>query len=54
VIHPDDELSDVLRIMDIRNMNEIPVVVNNRFAGMISKATLLDQYRRELKVQTSH
>ena len=25
---------------------------NNRFVGMISKATLLDQYRKELIVQT--
>jgi hypothetical protein len=28
-------------------------VANERFLGMISKATLLDRYRKELKVQTT-
>jgi CIC family chloride channel protein len=31
----------------------MPVVSNGRFLGMISKATLLDQYRKELRVQTA-
>jgi CIC family chloride channel protein len=30
----------------------MPVVSGERFLGMISKATLLDRYRRELMVQT--
>ena len=31
----------------------VPVVANGRFLGMLSKATLLDQYRKELRVQTT-
>jgi CIC family chloride channel protein len=40
--------------MDIKNLFSMPVVMNNRFVGLISKATILDQYRKELMVQTSH
>jgi CIC family chloride channel protein len=47
----DDDLMDVLERMDKKNMFSLPVVVNNRFVGMISKATLLDKYRSELMVQ---
>lgn len=53
VVHPDDELRDVLAQMDAKGLFSMPVVVNHRFVGMISKATLLDQYRKELMVQTS-
>ncbi len=53
-IHYDDNLSDVLQQMDIKRCFSMPVVSNNRFVGMVSKATLLDKYRDELKVQTSH
>lgn len=52
-IHPDDDLSEVLRTMDERKLFSMPAVSNKRFRGMISKATLLDQYRKELRVQTS-
>lgn len=52
-VHPDDDLSEVLRRMDINWLYSMPVVAEGRFLGMISKATLLDQYRRELIVQTS-
>ncbi len=52
-IHPDDDLAEVLRRMDEQRLFSMPVVSNNRFRGMISKATLLDRYRRELAVQTS-
>ncbi|MBW2367880.1 MAG: chloride channel protein [Deltaproteobacteria bacterium] len=52
-VHPDDELSEVLAYMDIHRLYSLPVVADNRFVGMISKATLLDQYRKELMVQTS-
>ncbi len=48
----DDDLPDVLERMDAKNLFSMPVVVNNRFIGMISKATLLDKYRSELMVQS--
>jgi CIC family chloride channel protein len=54
VVHPDDDLLDVVRKMDMKRLFSMPVVVNNRFLGLISKATILDQYRKELMVQTSH
>jgi CIC family chloride channel protein len=54
IVRVEDDLSDVLRIMDAQGLYSMPVVVNKRFLGMISKATLLDQYRKELMVQTSH
>lgn len=47
-----DDLSEVLQKMDIDHIFSMPVVADNRFLGMISKATLLDQYRKELMVQT--
>jgi CIC family chloride channel protein len=49
----DDDLSDILNRMDINNLYSMPVVSNNKFVGMISKATLLDKYRNELIVQTT-
>ncbi len=54
VVHPDDDLLEVLRKMDIKGLFSMPVVMNNRFVGLISKATILDRYRKELMVQTSH
>jgi CIC family chloride channel protein len=54
VVHPDDDLLEVLRKMDIKGLFSMPVVMNKRFVGLISKATILDQYRKELMVQTSH
>ena len=54
VVHADDDLLDVVRKMDMKGLYSMPVVVNNRFVGLISKATILDQYRKELMVQTSH
>ena len=47
-----DDLSDVLRKMDEKHILSMPVVADNRFQGMISKATLMDRYRKELMVQT--
>ena len=47
-----DDLFDVLRKMDDGRIFSMPVISDNRFQGMISKATLLDQYRKELMVQT--
>ena len=51
-VYPDDDLSEILNIMDRKQLFSIPVVANNKFIGMISKATLLDRYRKELMVQT--
>lgn len=51
-VHPDDDLSDVISRMDLHHLYSMPVVENGVFIGMISKATILDQYRRELMVQT--
>jgi CIC family chloride channel protein len=53
VVHPEDDLAEVLNRMDEKRYYSMPVVANGRFMGMISKATLLDQYRKELRVQTS-
>ncbi len=52
-VDPEDDLSQVLDYMDTHGLYSLPVVSENRFAGMLSKATLLDQYRKELMVQTS-
>ncbi len=52
VVRPEDDLLDVLRRMDERRLFSMPVVSNGVFLGMISKATLLDRYRQELRVQT--
>ena len=52
-IHYDDDLSGVLQQMDAKKCFSMPVVSNNRFVGMVSKATLLDKYRDELNVQTA-
>jgi CIC family chloride channel protein len=51
-VSPYDDLADVLQKMDNGHFFSMPVVADNRFLGMISKATLLDQYRKELMVQT--
>lgn len=51
-VSPDDDVSEVLHKMDKNRLFSIPVIENDRFVGLISKATLLDEYRRELMVQT--
>ncbi len=51
-VHLDEDLSDVLLLMDEKHLYSLPVISNHRFVGMISKATLLDRYRQELRVQT--
>jgi len=53
IVSPEDDLSDILHRMDNNHLFSMPVVAGNRFQGMISKATLLDQYRKELMVQTN-
>lgn len=52
-VSPDDDLNAILRRMDAQHLFSMPVVANGKFMGMISKATLLDQYRKELIVQTT-
>lgn len=49
----DEDLTEVLELMDYEGLFSIPVVVEGFFEGMISKATLLDRYRKELRVQTA-
>lgn len=51
-ISPDDELYNILDIMDGVRLTSLPVVENGHFVGILSKATLLDYYRKELIVQT--
>lgn len=52
LVSPHDELAAVLERMERLGAFSLPVVEDGRFVGMISKATLLDQYRKELAVQT--
>lgn len=52
VVRPGDSVADVLDIMDRKGLYSMPVVDGERFAGMVSKATLFDHYRKELMVQT--
>ncbi len=47
-----DNLGDILNIFDATGAWSLPVVENHKFFGLISKATLLDHYRKELKVET--
>ncbi len=49
----DDDLAEVLDRMDDTGSFSMPVVTNRRFVGMLSKATLLDKYRKELMLQTT-
>ncbi|WP_306304108.1 CBS domain-containing protein [Desulfosarcina cetonica] len=51
-VSPRDDLTEVLQKMDDGRIFSMPVVSDGRFQGMISKATLLDRYRKELMVQT--
>ena len=47
-----DSLPDIQRKFDDTNLWSLPVVEDDKFQGLISKATMLDLYRKELKVQT--
>ncbi len=53
-VSPHDDLNSVLDRMERLGVFSMPVVADGHFLGMISKATLLDQYRKELAVQTEH
>jgi CIC family chloride channel protein len=47
-----DTLSEIQNKFDITNTWSLPVVEDGKFKGLISKATMLDLYRKELKVET--
>ena len=53
-VSPEDDVVEVLERMDAEGLFNMPVVANHRFLGIVSKSTLLDQYRKELMVQTYH
>lgn len=47
-----DSVSSILTVFDATGAWSLPVVEGERFMGLISKATILDHYRKELKAQT--
>ena len=47
-----DSLFEIQQKFDKTNSWSLPVVDNGKYMGLISKATMLDLYRKELKVQT--
>lgn len=47
----EDEVADVFRRFDESRSWSLPVLQGGKFLGLISKATLLDHYRRELLAQ---
>ena len=51
-VSPFDEVRQVLEVMDTTGHWVLPVVHNGRLLGLISKAAILEQYRRELILQT--
>jgi len=50
----DDDVSEILRQMDVYNLFSMPVLSHGKYVGMVSKATFLDKYRKELMVQSTH
>jgi CIC family chloride channel protein len=51
-VNLDDDVSEILRLMDVYNLFSMPVVSHGKYMGMVSKATFLDKYRKELMVQS--
>ena len=49
-----DSLLEIQKKFDETNTWSLPVVENHKFKGLISKASMLDLYRKELKVQTDN
>jgi len=49
-VSPEDDLSDIFAIFDETHSWSLPVVRDGKFLGLISKATILDHYRKELLV----
>jgi len=50
-VNPEDELPNILHKFDETRSWSLPVVQSGKFLGLISKATLLDHYRKELIAQ---
>lgn len=51
-VSPFSDLREVLDLMDKTRSWSLPVVHNTTYMGMVSKGTILDQYRKELVVQS--
>ncbi|MBN1222150.1 MAG: chloride channel protein [Candidatus Aminicenantes bacterium] len=47
-----DTMIEILNKMEASQAWSLPVVENNKFVGLVSKSTILDHYRKELKAQT--
>jgi len=47
----EDDLSSIFDLFEKTNLFSLPVVQDSKFLGLISKATILDHYRKELMVQ---
>jgi CIC family chloride channel protein len=52
IISIDASLSDALGLFEETGAWVLPVLDGQRFAGLLSKSSLFDHYRRELSVQT--
>jgi len=46
----EEELADVFKLFDKLHIWSLPVVQDGKFLGLISKATIMDHYRKELLV----
>jgi len=51
-ISPGDSLNQIQKKFELTNSWSLPVVDGERYLGLISKSSMLDLYRKELKVQT--
>ncbi len=51
VVASGDNMLQIMEIFEDRGSWSLPVVENGKFIGMISRATILDKYRKELLVQ---
>lgn len=49
-----DNVVDILRKFDATQSWSLPVVEDGKFQGLLSKSTILDHYRKELKAQTEY
>lgn len=47
-----DDMVRILRKLDSSGAWSLPVVEGKTFKGLVSKSTILDHYRKELKAQT--
>ncbi len=52
ILYMDDPVTKIVQKFDTTNFRTLPVVRGSRFHGLISKSTILDHYRQELKTQT--